>query len=305
MLLEFDQVTKVFRDGTRANDAITLDVGAGEVFGLLGPNGAGKTTLVSQLLGLLKPTSGRIVLDGVDVVDRPSFARASSSYQPQATVATTGLTALQAIELCGRIRGGSKDEMRRRGRDLLGALDLTEWASRTTPLSGGVARLVAFCMAAAQPGRLVILDEPTNDVDPLRRRLLWREIRGLADSGAAVLLVTHNVLEAERCVDRLAVIDHGKVVGTGSPAALKSAIGGDLRFEVSVEPGQPLVCLPAWAVDPAPTGRRVMARIAAADAPAAVEWGTRAQADASISEFSLSPASLEDVYVRLVDGDLA
>ena len=303
MLLELEDVTKVFRDGTRANDGITLDVGEGEVFGLLGPNGAGKTTLVGQLLGLLKPTSGHIVLDGVDVVARPAFARALSSYQPQATVGTTGLTALQAIELCGRIRGAPKSAVRRRGRALLEALDLTEWEARTTPLSGGVARLVAFCMAAVEPGRLVILDEPTNDVDPLRRRLLWHEIRGLADRGSAVLLVTHNVLEAERCVDRLAVIDHGKVVGAGSPAALKSAIGGDLRFEVTVEPGFPPVDLPAWAVDPAPTGRRGLARIAAADAPAAVEWSTRAQAESTISEFSLSPASLEDVYIRLVDGD--
>jgi ABC-2 type transport system ATP-binding protein len=303
MLLELDDLTKVFRDGTRANDGITLQVEESEVFGLLGPNGAGKTTLVSQLLGLLKPTSGSIILDGVDVIARPSFARSSSSYQPQATVGTTGLTALQAIELCGRIRGGTKSRVRQRGRDLLEALDLTEWESRTTPLSGGVARLVAFCMAAVEPGRLVILDEPTNDVDPLRRRLLWREIRALADAGAAVLLVTHNVLEAERCVDRLAVIDHGKVVGAGSPAALKTAIGGDLRFEVTVEPGLPPVHLPEWAVDPAPTGRRVMARIAAADATAAVEWSTRAQAESAISEFSLSPASLEDVYVRLVDGD--
>src|SRR5439155_11272610 len=105
--------------------------------------------------------------------------------------------------------------------------ELGQWANRTiTELSGGVARLVAFCMAAVAAGRVVILDEPTNDVDPLRRKLLWREVRALADAGSAVLLVTHNVLEAERCVDRLAIIDHGRAVGEGTPATMKGDFGG-------------------------------------------------------------------------------
>ena len=99
----------------------------------------------------------------------------------------------------------------RRRTSLIAALELGELETSVTPLSGGVARLVRFCMAAVVPGRIVILDEPTNDVDPLRRKLLWQQVRALADDGAAVLLVTHNVLEAERCVDRLAIIDHGRV----------------------------------------------------------------------------------------------
>ena len=92
-------------------------------------------------------------------------------------------------------------------------------------------------MAAVVPGRIVVLDEPTNDVDPLRRKLLWQQVRALADNGAAVLLVTHNVLEAERCVDRLAIVDHGRVVAQGTPAALKGELGGALRLELVLEPG--------------------------------------------------------------------
>src|SRR2546421_74762 len=103
--------------------------------------------------------------------------------------------------------------------------------------SCGVPRFVAFCMAAVVPGRVVILDEPTNDVDPLRRKLLWQQVRALADGGSAVVLVTHNVLEAERCVDRLAIVDHGRVLATGTPAALKADLGAPLRLEVVLEPG--------------------------------------------------------------------
>src|SRR5439155_26344927 len=213
-----DRVTKIYRGGLKANDDITLGIEAGEVFGLLGPNGAGKTTLIGQILGLLAPTSGTIRIDGTDVVRRPDVARKACSYQPQSSVPIDGLTPLQAIGLAGRIRGGDKVDVRQRPRELDHSLDLGEWENKATELSGGVSRLVAFCMAAVQPGRIVILDEPTNDVDPLRRKLLWRQVRALADGGSAVLLVTHNVLEAERCVDRLAIVDVGRVVGAGTPA---------------------------------------------------------------------------------------
>src|SRR5207247_4556689 len=222
MLLEVDRVTKLYkRGGVKANDEISLEIDAGEVFGLLGPNGAGKTTLVSQILGLATPTSGTITIDGTDVVRKPSFARQSCSYQPQGAVPIDGLTPVQAIELAGRIRGGARDAVRERAHELIDALALGEWERKAIQLSGGVARLVGFCMAAVVPGRIVILDEPTNDIDPLRWKLLWGQVRRLADEGAAVLLVTHNVLEAERCVDRLAIIDHGRVLASGTPAALK------------------------------------------------------------------------------------
>jgi ABC-2 type transport system ATP-binding protein len=299
-LLEFEDLTKVYPNGIIANDGITLDVSAGEVLGLLGPNGAGKTTLVSQLFGLVRPTAGGVRLAGVDVVADPGFARRECSYQPQAGVATTGLTPLQVIELCGRIRGGTKEEVRRRARDLLASLQLEPWVDRATPLSGGVARLVAFCMAAVRPGRVAVLDEPTNDVDPLRRRLLWAQVRALADTGAAVLLVTHNVLEADRCVDRLAIVDRGRVVGGGTPAEMKSDLSGSLRLELVLPPGRPAPPLPGWASRPASTGRRLLVQVSLGDAGRAVEWATAAQARGETAEFSLQPASLEDVYLRAV-----
>ena len=300
MLLEIERLGKTYRGGVEANAGISLSVAAGEVFGLLGPNGAGKTTLVGQVLGSIVPTTGSITIDGVDVVRRPSFARRACSYQPQTSVPIEGLRPLEAIEIAGRIRGGNVRDVRARAAELIEALDLGEWADRVVKLSGGVARLVAFCMAAVVPGRIVILDEPTNDVDPLRRKYLWAQVRALADAGSAVLLVTHNVLEAERCVDRLAIISSGRAVATGTPAALKSHLGGRLRLEVVFEPGVPEPVRPPFLLDATTTGRRMIADVEVAEVPSAVEWATRLRETGVAEEYALGPATLEDVYVREV-----
>lgn len=299
-LLQVRDVTKQYRNGVLANDALSLDVQEGEVFGLLGPNGAGKTTLVSQVLGLLKPTSGTVLLDGVDVVRHPDAARSACSYQPQGAAPLEGLTPVEAVELTGRLRGGDRATVRRRTSELLCALELDPWRDRLVPLSGGVARLVSFCLAAVHPVRLAVLDEPTNDVDPLRRKLLWEQIRRLADSGTGVLLVTHNVAEAERCVDRLAIVDRGTVQASGTPAALKAQLGGSLRLEVMVDPERALPSVPSFLTAPVVAGRRLVTQCALEDAGAAVSWARAAQEAGSIAEFQLSPASLEDVYVRSV-----
>ena len=301
MLLEFHDVTKRFKGGVVANDHVTLSVDAGEVFGLLGPNGAGKTTLVSQLIGLLVPDEGSIAIDGKDVVARPQLARALCSYQPQAAAPVQGLTARHAIDLVGRIRGGAKNDVRRMADELITELDLAEVADRAVPMSGGMARLTGFCMAAVVPGRVVVLDEPTNDVDPLRRRTLWACIRRLADEGAAVLLVTHNVLEAERCVDRLAIVAGGKVLASGTPAALKSKLAAPLRLECTIEPTLP-VPVPPVALGPTTlTGRRLIVHVELPDVAEAVAWAKAQQDFGVIAEFAVVPASLEDVYASWVE----
>jgi ABC-2 type transport system ATP-binding protein len=299
-LLEVERLTKRYPGGLVANDAINLDIAAGEVFGLLGPNGAGKTTLVGQLLGLLKPTSGTIRINRVDVVARPGEARRLCSYQPQGDVPVQGLTPLEAIELAGRLRGGDRDAMRRRASTLLNALDLGDWASHRRPLSGGVARLVGFCMAAVHPGQVVVLDEPTNDVDPLRRKLLWRLVRELADSGSAILLVTHNVLEAERCVDRLAVLNRGRIAVAGTPAMLRADVGDALRLELVIEPGHAAPAAPDFVRHPLSIGTRVVGAVGPDDVTRAVAWASDARRQGSVSEFLLTPVSLEDVYARAV-----
>ena len=301
MLLQISGLTKTYRRGARANDGIDLAVDAGEVYGLLGHNGAGKTTLVNQVVGLLRPDAGAIVLDGRDVVADPAFARKACSIQPQATLPINGLNPDQAVEMLGRLRGGRAAEVRARRDALFAALDIGEWARTDgAKLSGGVKRLVGFAMAAVVPGRLVILDEPTNDVDPVRRRLLWDAVRALGDEGAAVLLVTHNVVEAERAVDRLAILDHGRVVVEGTPAALKERVADDLRLELVLEPGAALGDLPSFVLGAVGNGGRHLATVPAAAAGQAVGWAETLQRTGRVEEYRLGPATLEDVYVELV-----
>lgn len=234
-VLKVEGLHKSFGKGERqvmANAGVSVEAHAGEVLAILGHNGAGKTTLVNQIVGLLRPDSGRIEVVGVDAVARPAMARRLCSVQAQANVPISGLTPTRAIGLVGRIRGGQPQVVRQRAAELITSLQLTPWANtRAEKISGGVARLTAFAMCAVVPGRIVILDEPTNDVDPVRRRLLWGRIRELADDGAAVLLVTHNVTEAAHIIDRLVVLDRGRVIAAGTPSEIVEAHapGGSLE----------------------------------------------------------------------------
>jgi ABC-2 type transport system ATP-binding protein len=304
MLLQVDGLTKVYKKGVRANDDISVEVDAGQVLGLLGHNGAGKTTLLNQVVGLVKPTSGRIRIDGRDPVADPAMARRMCALQPQAQAPLTGITPRQAIETMARIRGANRRRARQRSDELIAALELEPWATTVgEKLSGGVQRLTAFCMAAAEPGRVVMFDEPTNDVDPVRRRLLWAQVRRLGEAGCAVVLVTHNVIEAERAVERLVILDQGRVVAHGTPAELRGEDGERLRLEVVANdaPTAHRLAGEVDAVEPAVvTGRRVAVPIATGAATATLAWVQEQRDAGRIDEFSVTPVSLEDVYIRLV-----
>jgi len=304
-----ENITKIYPNGVRANDGLTLHVEPGEVYGLLGPNGAGKTTLVKQVIGLLAPTSGRITLGRYDLVKDPMAARQLCSYLPQAQVPIDSFRCREAIVLCGRVRGGNPAAVARRADELIEALGLAEWrGKRGIALSGGVKRLVGFAMVTVCPGRVVILDEPTNDVDPLRRRMLWEQVRQLGNSGVAVLLVTHNVLEAEKAVDRLALIDGGRLVAEGTPSSLKAGDRGTLRLQLMLAPGREPDRLPQFVLRSARTGHNLHAVIADADAARGIAWAKDLIAAGDAEEYALGATSLEDAYIQLTghaagDGD--
>lgn len=291
------------RRGALANDGVDLDVAAGSVVGLLGHNGAGKTTLVNQVVGLVRPDEGTIHVAGADAIARPDLARQLVSVQAQANVPITGLSPRKAIELVGRIRGGESREVSRRTDELLDALDLGPWADTPAQkISGGIARLTAFAMTTVVPGRLVVLDEPTNDVDPVRRRLLWARIRALADGGAAVLLVTHNVREAERVVDQLAILDQGRVVASGTPGELTAPVRGALTVELDLPDGG----VPNWpdvATAVSLARQRAVATVPAAHAADVVSWAQSRVDAGTLERYALVPASLEDVYLTLVGSE--
>jgi ABC-2 type transport system ATP-binding protein len=154
-------------------------------------------------------------------------------------------------------------------------------------------------MVAVCPGRLVILDEPTNDVDPLRRRMLWQQVRALGDQGAAVLLVTHNVLEAEKAVDRLAIIDNGRLLAEGTPSAMKEGDRGQLRLQLMIAPGRDAPSAPLFARRSTVTGRTLMAVIDEADAAEGIKWAQQAVASGDAEEYALGATSLEDAYIEL------
>lgn len=308
MLLEIDNLTKVYRKGVRANDGISIQVDAGQVLGLLGHNGAGKSTLLNQVVGSVKPTAGTIRIDGHDPVADPDLARRLCSLQPQAQVPFQGITPRQAIEIMARIRGASRRRARQRTGELLAALDLEPWADQVGQrVSGGVQRLTAFCMAAAEPGRLVMFDEPTNDVDPVRRRLLWAQVRALGQAGCAVVLVTHNVVEAERVVQRLVLLDQGRVVAQGTPSELRGDSADRLRLELVAvdEPTARRLAGELTAAEPAVvrSGRRVTVPVDPPAAAALLAWAQREREAGRVDEFAVTPVSLEDVYIRLVGAE--
>ncbi|MEU4558329.1 ABC transporter ATP-binding protein [Actinoplanes sp. NPDC023936] len=302
MDLRIDHVRKEYPRGVLANDDISITVAAGEVYGLLGHNGAGKTTLVRQVAGAIRPTSGTIRIGDGDPVADPGFARRVCSVQPQAQVPLMGVTPRQAISLVARMRGASRAEAAGATQTLMEALDITEWAD--TPgerLSGGVRRLAAYGLAAVRPGRVVILDEPSNDVDPVRRRLLWQHVRALADAGAAVVLVTHNLTEVEGILDRLSVLAHGRVVVDGTVAELRAEAGPPVRLEIAVTPGreEPSPPPPFRSPPPRRERHRLVYRLDTGDSATAAEWAARLQAAGAISEFTLSPVRVEDIYLAL------
>ena len=290
-----------------ANDDISLRVRPGEVVGLLGHNGAGKTTLVSQIVGLLKPDAGEIRLGRIDAVRHPAAARRHVALQPQAQAPIDGLTPRAAIEIAARLRGLSARDARTAAKDLADELDIGPWLDqRALPegggLSGGIRRLTGFAMAVAAPTPLLILDEPTNDIDAARRRLLWEAVRRRGDLGSGILLVTHNVAEAERIVDELVILDRGKVVADGSPASLRGTQDSDLRVELQVPPGgadpsEDSHCPPS--LRRVRVGRRILLTVSAGEAANTVAWATSQNSAGTIEGFSLAPASLEDAYLAL------
>lgn len=212
-----------------AVDRLTLEVYEGEVFGFLGPNGAGKTTSISMMCGLLKPDEGQVRLHGKSISSSDAVARARVGVCPQDVVLWDRLTCLEQLQFIGEMYGLKAGEARRSGRRLLDELGLAEKRDRLArTLSGGMKRRLNLAMALVHDPEFIILDEPEAGLDPQSRVQVREVIQSLARR-KTVILTTHNMDEAERVADRVAIIDHGKLLVLDTPDRLKQRLGtGDV-----------------------------------------------------------------------------
>jgi ABC-type multidrug transport system ATPase subunit len=218
-----------------AIDGVTLQVERGEVFGILGGNGAGKTTLVRQMLSLAHPTSGRVELFGEDVHANAFCVQRQVGYQAQQGEPLKNLPIDRALTMTTRLRGFSKPESKAEAKRLVELWGLREFSGRPMfRLSGGQQRICRLALAMAGRPPVLVLDEPTSGLDPEHRRRTWKILSAANTLEAVtVVLITHDAIEAERVVERVALVKDGRVAAVGRTGELRSVVGDKLRLEIS------------------------------------------------------------------------
>jgi ABC-2 type transport system ATP-binding protein len=226
-IIEAEGLVKAFGGKVRALDGLTLTVQRGSIYGLLGPNGAGKTTLIRILTTLLAPDAGSARIAGIDVRTDPAGVRTQIGLAGQSAAVDDYLTGRENVEMVGRLYGLSRRQARRRAQDVLERIHLLDDADRQVKTcSGGMRRRLDLAACLVGHPQVLFLDEPTAGLDPASRSDLWALIRDLVDTGTTVLLTTQYLEEADQLADRIAVIDHGRLLSEGSAQQLKDRVGG-------------------------------------------------------------------------------
>jgi ABC-2 type transport system ATP-binding protein len=235
LAIQASELTKQFGNLT-AVDHVTLEVGRGELFGLLGPNGAGKTTLIRILTTLIPPNSGRAWVAGYDVIHAPRRVREQIGVVPQALTSDLELTGWQNLDIYGQFYGLSRAARRTRAGHLLDMVGLRERAhDLVATYSGGMRRRLEIARGLIQSPRVLFLDEPTIGLDPQGRHAVWELLEQLrAESDLTISLTTHYMDEAEKLCDRIAIIDEGKIVASGTTAQLKAMVKGSDRIKLEI-----------------------------------------------------------------------
>ena len=283
--LAVEGLDKRYKRGVHANRSISLEAYPGEILGILGPNGAGKTTLVRQITTELLPTSGEIRVFGVDAVADPIGVKNLMGIVPQEAQLFEMLTVRETLRIFGKLRGLSGRDAKRRAEEVISDLRLDAHGNVINmKLSGGLKRRVMVGIAAlADPG-LIVLDEPTTGLDPQSRRDLWNLVREHSARGAAILMTTHYMEEAEALCDRVGVISNGRLLALDSVEGLKSSHGFDFKITYSAN-GDSGTTKTMYGKDDHDLVERVRVM--------------------GIRQFSVGRTTLEDVYLALTGEEAA
>jgi len=302
-------LTKVYDTGVRAVDGLDLEVGEGEIFGLLGPNGAGKTTTIGMLTTRVIPTEGTATVAGVDVVTHPSEAKAMMGVVSQSNTLDRSLNVWENLYFHGRYFGMGARESRRVATDVLEVFRLSDRADAdVATLSGGMAQRLMVARSIVHRPRILFLDEPTSGLDPQSRIALWEIIRLIHAEGQTVVLTTHFMEEADRLCNRLAIMDHGKLLALDTPEALKRTVGGDtvVKIKADGDPDQLVVRMRSLEEV---TDAKVLDGVVQLTARRAEGLLPRAIAHAeaggfTVRDVSIDEPTLETVFINLTGKDL-
>ncbi|MFI6026179.1 ATP-binding cassette domain-containing protein [Amycolatopsis magusensis] len=312
MAIETEELTKLFGK-VRAVDGVNLSVPPGMVYGFLGPNGAGKTTTIRTLATLLKPDGGTARVFGHDVLKEAEEVRRMISLTGQFASVDEGLTGAENLVMVARLLGHSWSESRKRAAELLEAFGIEYAADRLVKAySGGMRRRLDIAASIIVSPRLLFLDEPTAGLDPHARIQVWEAVRALVTIGTTVLLTTQYLEEADSLADRIAVIDHGKIIAEGTPNELKASVGSGAvhvrlfsaedRTRAGELLGEALGASVELDRDPATLSVRVNDPEQAAQALIGLS-----RAGIRVTEYSLGQPSLDEVFLGLtghkVDAD--
>jgi len=308
--IEARQLVKTYavrgeKHGIRALDGLDISVPRGMIYGLLGPNGAGKSTTVKILTSLARPDSGEARVEGVDVLARPGQVRHMIGVVAQRSGADPTATGRENLILQGRLYGLRGATVRARADELLAHFGLTEAAGRLVrTYSGGMQRRLDVALGLMHRPAVLFLDEPTTGLDPESRTAMWQEIARLAGGeGMTVLLTTHYLEEADRLASRLAIVDRGRVVTSGTPDELKGELRGDaVQVELPADAEaarvrRVLEALPAVR-DVVIAGRDVSARSDDGAAAVPVVLAELQRAGVNAASVAVARPSLDDVYLR-------
>ncbi len=311
MIVEVQGLTKVYEGKQRvvAVDGIDLAVTAGEIFGLLGPNGAGKTTTISICTTRALPTSGKVHIDGIDAVAHPAVARRSIGVVPQYNTLDRACTIAENINFHCLYFGFSRAEARVRTAQLLEQFHLTERAKAyPSQLSGGLAQRVQIARAIAHRPKVLFLDEPSAGLDPQSRIAMWEAVTALRQEGITVVLTTHYMEEADELCDRVAIIDHGKILVQDTPAQLKSSVGAQKVYELHLRnPGDNAALATTLTTLQGVTKAELTAdgvRVLAHGTDGLLAEVVSTASPFGLRDMSITETSLETVFIQLTGRDL-